>query len=52
MNPEHGSSGSTVLLAQLTVPPGVPGERRATMGAQGKAIGQADDWRAFLSFTF
>lgn len=52
MDPEHGSSGSTVLFAQITVPRSSGAQRRATMGAQGKALGAIEDWQAFLSFTF
>ena len=51
MDPEHGSSGSTVLLAQITVPRSSGAQRRATMGAQGKELG-GTDWQAFLSFAF
>jgi hypothetical protein len=46
-----GTEGSTaVLLAQLTVPAG--GQRRATMGAQGRCSGGAADWDAYFSFEF
>ena len=49
MNPDHASSGGTVLVAQLTVPANAPAIT-VRMGLQGKSV-SAQEWQTAASFS-